>query len=78
MNDDAETLRACLDKLVELVELAEQIPSKDLARIENAVQVVSRAIQAVADAQQASEEAKLRVEEAKEVIRSLTDRTEDA
>ena len=71
MNDDAETLRACLDKLVELVELAEQIPSKDLARIENAVQVVSRAIQAVADAQQASEEAKLRVEEAKEVVRSL-------
>ena len=62
MNDDAETLRACLDKLVEMVELAEQIPSKDLARIENAVQIVSRAIQAVTDAQQASEEAKLRVE----------------
>ena len=71
MNDDAETLRACLDKLVEMVELAEQIPSKDLARIESAVQIVSRAIQAVADAQQASEEAKLRVDEAKEVVRSL-------
>jgi hypothetical protein len=71
MNDDAETLRACLDKLVEMVELAEQIPSKDLARIENAVQIVSRAIQAVTDAQQASEEAKLRVEEAKKVVRSL-------
>jgi hypothetical protein len=68
MNDDAETLRACLDKLVELVE---QIPPKDLAHIENAVQIVGRAIQAVADAQQASEEAKLRVEEAKEVVRSL-------
>jgi hypothetical protein len=71
MNDDAKTLQVCLDKLVELVELAEQIPPKDLARIENAVQIVSRAIQAVADAQQASEEAKLRVEEAKEVVRSL-------
>jgi len=72
MNDDAKTLRACLDNLVELVKLAEQIPPKDLARMENAVQIVSRAIQAVADAQQASEEAKLRVDEAKEVVRSLT------
>ena len=71
MNDDTETLRACLDKLVELVELAKQIPPKDLTRMENAVRIISQAIQAVTDAQQASEEAKLRVKEAKEVVRSL-------
>jgi len=46
--DDLDTLRARLDKLAALVELAQPIQAKDRARIELSIQLVCRALQEIA------------------------------
>ena len=45
MANDLDTLRARLDKLAALVELAQPIQAKDRARIELSIQLVCRALQ---------------------------------
>jgi hypothetical protein len=48
MTNDLDTLRARLDKLAALVELAQPIQAKDHARIERSIQLVCRALQEIA------------------------------
>jgi hypothetical protein len=61
MAQDPDPLRACVDKLAELVELARQVPLEDRDRTERTIQLVSQALQAFARAQQQSQyEARLR------------------
>jgi hypothetical protein len=52
MTNDLDTLRARLDKLAALVELAQPIQAKDRAREERSNQLVCRAFQAVARGRQ--------------------------
>jgi len=55
MAREADTLHTCLDRLVELVELAPQVPQEDRVRVERTIQLVSRALQAVARTRQQTE-----------------------
>jgi hypothetical protein len=48
MTNDLDTLRARLDKLAALVELAQPSQAKDRARIELSIQLVCRALQEIA------------------------------
>jgi hypothetical protein len=58
MADEPDTLRARLDRLAALVELARQSRSEeDRARMERTIQLVSWALQAVARARQRSGDA---------------------
>jgi hypothetical protein len=44
MAQDPDPLRACVDKLAELVELARQVPLEDRARMEHTIQLVCWAL----------------------------------
>ena len=48
MTDDPDTMRARLDRLTELVELARQVPWEDHAHVERALHLISQALQKVA------------------------------
>ena len=48
MKDDPDTMRARLDKLAELVELARQVPWEDHGHVERALHLISQALQKVA------------------------------
>ena len=48
MADDPDTLRARLDRLTELVELARQVPWEDHGHVERALHLISQALQKVA------------------------------
>ena len=50
MTDDPDTMRARLDRLTELVELARQVPWEDHAHVERALHLISQALQKVAQA----------------------------
>ena len=41
MTNDADTLRACLDKLIALADLPAQFPSEERARVAEAIEQVS-------------------------------------
>ncbi len=45
MTDDPDTMRARLDRLTELVELARQVPWEDHAHVERALHLISQALQ---------------------------------
>jgi hypothetical protein len=63
MEDDPETLRARLERLAELAELARQASPADRTRLERTLEMVSRALQAVTQARQdAQRAARLREE----------------
>jgi hypothetical protein len=72
MTNDADTLRACLDKLIVLADLPAQFPPEERARVAEAIEQVSLALQAIAYAQQAADEADLRVEKAKKAVERIT------
>ena len=72
MTNDADTLRACLDKLITLADLPAQFPPEERARVAEAIEEVSLALQAIAYAQQAADEADLRVEKAKKAVERIT------
>ncbi len=72
MTNDADTLRACLDKLIVLADLPAQFPPEERARVAEAIEQVSLALQAIAYAQQAADEADLRVEKAKKAVEQIT------
>ena len=57
MTDDPDTLRARLDRLTALVELARQLPPEDRTRLERTIQFASLARQAVTQARQAARSA---------------------
>jgi hypothetical protein len=65
MNDNADTLRVLLERLLELTEMARHAPLEDRARIEHSIQLVSRAIAAIAENQETRQRAVLVIEEAK-------------
>ena len=48
MTDDPDTMRARLDRLTELVELARQVPWEDHGHVERALHLISQALQTVA------------------------------
>jgi hypothetical protein len=48
MTDDPNTMRARLDRLAELVELARQVPWQDHGHVERALHLISQALQKVA------------------------------
>jgi hypothetical protein len=48
MADDPDTMRARLDRLTELVELARQVPWEDHGHVERALHLISPALQKVA------------------------------
>jgi hypothetical protein len=48
MADDPDILRACLDRLTELVELARQVPWEDHGHVERALHLISQALHKVA------------------------------
>ena len=48
MTDDPDTMRARLDRLTELVELARQVPWEDHGYVERALHLISQALQKVA------------------------------
>jgi hypothetical protein len=54
MADDPDTLRACLYRLAELVELARQLPPEDRARMEC---MIAQARQAVCEAREGKQRA---------------------
>ena len=61
MADDPDPLRACIDRLAELVKLVQQVPLEDRARVERTIQLVTRALQTVVRTrQQTQNEARLR------------------
>ena len=49
MTDDPDTMRARLDRLTELVELARQVPWEDHAHVERALHLISQALQSLFD-----------------------------
>jgi hypothetical protein len=67
MEDDPGTLRARLDRLTELMELARQVPWEDHAHVERALHLISQALQAVAQARQRNQD-KVHLGEEAEVI----------
>jgi thiamine monophosphate synthase len=52
MADDPDTMRARLDRLTELVELARQVPWEDHGHVERALHLISQALQKVAQVAQ--------------------------
>ena len=44
MTDDPDTMRARLDRLTELVELARQVPWEDHGHVERALHLISQAL----------------------------------
>jgi nitroimidazol reductase NimA-like FMN-containing flavoprotein (pyridoxamine 5'-phosphate oxidase superfamily) len=56
MTDDPDTMRARLDRLTELVELARQVPWEDHGHVERALHLISQALQTVARARQQSQD----------------------
>jgi len=67
MTDD-ETLQVCLYRLAALIELAEQIPQEERARVERTIDIMSRAVHEIANAQQAKVAAKRRVDETRKIV----------
>ena len=60
MTDDPDTMRARLDRLTELVELARQVPWEDHGHVERALHLISQALQKVAQVRsQNQDEARL-------------------
>jgi hypothetical protein len=67
MTDD-ETLQVCLYRLAALIELAEQIPQEERARVERTIDIMSRAVHEIANARQAKVAAKRRVDETRKIV----------
>jgi hypothetical protein len=67
MEDDPETLRARLERLAELAELARQASPADRTRLERTLEMVSRALQAVTQARQDAQRAARLREEAEAI-----------
>jgi hypothetical protein len=60
MADDPDTMRARLDRLTELVELARQVPWEDHGHVVRALHLISQALQKVAQVRsQSQDEARL-------------------
>jgi hypothetical protein len=68
MTDD-ETLQVCLYRLAALIELAEQIPQAERARVERTIDIMSRAVHEIDNARQAKVAAKRRVDEVRQIVR---------
>jgi hypothetical protein len=66
MADDPDTLRACLYRLAELVELAQQLSPEDRARMEC---MIAQARQAVCEARQGKQRSLERREMVKAIVR---------